>query len=353
VKILYFSIICEVLAHIIRLFYREYMTLGFDPLHHESMVNARRAYGVFELLVNFSMMLVVVLFAKGWTIVRRKISAMGRVKIAIYFSFYVFIACTAYSYAEYFETAGVVTYKLASTAGILYVLSRIFASIWFTYAVFTTYKNYASKRQFYKYFWLVFVIWIMSVPLEALLANGVVPLWHREKFVIIMEYTFTLIGHTVLLALLIPSRYNKMFPFHAKTSDMNGKGMARGTPSKKGNAVLFNRTPSNSSFGRQRTSVSGGMAAVFDDAIDRARELANTMRYKLMQIQDYSDDLVETLHAYESVGDEQGEDLQQPMPGATEAFIEPPSSAPPKNNARSTLEREFEMAGRNSAEENI
>ena len=73
----------------------------------------------------------------------------------------------------------------------------------------------------------------MSVPPEALLANGVVPLWHREKFVIIMEYTFTLIGHTVLLALLIPSRYNKMFPFHAKTSDMNGKGMARGTPSKR------------------------------------------------------------------------------------------------------------------------
>ena len=63
-KILYFSIVCEVLAHIIRLFYREYMTLGFDPLHHESMVNTRRAYGVFELLVNFSMMLVVVLFAK-------------------------------------------------------------------------------------------------------------------------------------------------------------------------------------------------------------------------------------------------------------------------------------------------
>ena len=106
-----------------------------------------------------------------------------------------------------------------------------------------------------------------------------------------------------------------MFPFHAKTSDMNGKGMARGTPSRKGNAVLFNKTPTNSSFGRQRTSVSGGMADVFDDAIDKARELANTMRYKLMQIQDYSDDLVETLHAYESVGDEQGEDLQRQCRG--------------------------------------
>ena len=48
---------------IIRLFYREYMTLGL--IHCiTSMVNTRRAYGVFELLVNFSMMLVVVLFAK-------------------------------------------------------------------------------------------------------------------------------------------------------------------------------------------------------------------------------------------------------------------------------------------------
>ena len=98
----------------------------------------------------------------------------------------------------------------------------------------------------------------------------------------------------------------------------------------------------------QRTSLSGGMGNIFDNAIDRAKELANTMRYKLMQIQDYSDDLVETLHAYESVGDELGEDLQDlPTVMAAETnIVPPPNGAPPKRNARSTLEREFELAAR-------
>ena len=129
---------------------------------------------------------------------------------------------------------------------------------------------------------------------------------------------------------------------------MDGKGLPHGTPSRKGNSVLFNKTGSQGSFGRQRTSLSGGMGNIFDNAIDRAKELANTMRYKLMQIQDYSDDLVETLHAYESVGDELGEDLQDlPTVMAAETnIVPPPNSAPPKRNARSTLEREFELAAR-------
>jgi hypothetical protein len=348
VKIFYFSIVSEVIAYMLRLSYWDHMSRGYDPIHHADMRNTKRAYVAFELFSNFAMMLVVVLLAKGWTIVRRKISAMGRVRIAVYYSFYVFIAITAYAYSEFIYEAGTVQYKLASTPGVLYVFSRIFASMWFTYAVFTTYKNYASKRKFYKLFYSCFICWTMSVPLEAVMANGVIDIWHREKFVVIMEYIFTMLGHVSLLILLIPSRYNKQFPFHAKTTHMDGKGLPHGTPSRKGNSVLFNKTGSQGSFGRQRTSLSGGMGNIFDNAIDRAKELANTMRYKLMQIQDYSDDLVETLHAYESVGDELGEDLQDlPTVMAAETnIVPPPNGAPPKRNARSTLEREFELAAR-------
>lgn len=129
---------------------------------------------------------------------------------------------------------------------------------------------------------------------------------------------------------------------------MDGKGLPPGTPSRKGSSVLFNKTGTQGSFGRQRTSLSGNMGAIFDNAIDRAKELANTMRYKLMQIQDYSDDLVETLHSYESVGDEVGEDLAQDLDDNNNLghIAPPPGNA--RNNARSTLEREFEMANQNN-----
>ena len=49
------------------------------------------------------------------------------------------------------------------------------------------------------------------------------------------------------------------------------------------------------------------------------------MRYKLMQIQDYGFDLVETLrHAYESVGDELGKIYKIPTVMAAELNIVPP-----------------------------
>ena len=47
-----------------------------------------------------------------------------------------------------------------------------------------------------------------------------------------MEYILPVTYLPSLLILLIPSRYNKQFPFHAKTTHMDGKGLPHGTPSR-------------------------------------------------------------------------------------------------------------------------
>jgi hypothetical protein len=332
VKIFFSSICFQTISLYIKLGYWENVKLGTDPQNNNLLVQTKRAYECFDLFANFSMMLVVVLLAKGWTVVRRKISAMGRVRFAVYMTTYMFLAISAMAYGWSLEP-GLVEYKYDTFAGELYVGARAVAAIWFTYAVFTTIRNYPSKRGFYRYFWFGYVLWILSVPIVAAIAN-VASIWAREYIVVITESVFNFLGHTVLLALLWPSHYNKQFPFHAKTFHMEGGKLP--TPSRKGTQVLFNKSGATmSSAGRERTHVSGG--SVFADPMERAKELANTMRYKLMQIQDYSDDLVETLNTYESVADEEGEDLD-------------PDGEGTGDDARRALEREFEMVQQGGAE---
>jgi hypothetical protein len=307
VKIFYFSICIESVSQFIKLAYWDNVKEGTDPHSNVHMINTRRAFESFDLISNFAMMLVVLLLSKGWTVVRRKISAMGRVRFSIYMSMYMFIAITA-MISQWNVDPGLVEYKFHSTAGELYVASRVLGATWFSYATFTTIKAYPSKRSFYRCFYAGYLAWILTVPILASIANGAIMIWHREKVVIICETAFNFLGHVILLALLWPSRYNKQFPFHAKTFHMDANGHPVSTPSKKGTQVLFNKRPGRtSSSGRNRTHLTGGDG--FADPMDRAKELANTMRYKLMQIQDYSDDLVETLNTYESIEDEEGADL--------------------------------------------
>ena len=66
--------------------------------------------------------------------------------------------------------------------GVLYVFSHTYLlPIDLHSAVFTLkYNNNNRKRKFYKLFYSCFIFWTMSVPLEAVLANGVIDIWHRK-----------------------------------------------------------------------------------------------------------------------------------------------------------------------------
>ena len=120
---------------------------------------------------------------------RRKISASGRVKIAIFASFYVLLHLSTRWFALTQVDKGRIVYEyeratcerwlaltntffaLASLTrsrryetppGIALQYSRVFAALWFAYACYTTQKDFPNnKRRFYKKYSLVFGLWFL------------------------------------------------------------------------------------------------------------------------------------------------------------------------------------------------
>merc|ERR1712048_1095304 len=107
--------------------------------------------------------------AKGWTIVRRKISANGRVKIAVYITFYFALNISTVFWDGLGLTDGQVTYFYESSSGVFLLVLRALTVIWFGYSCFTTLKNFSLKKRFYTKLIILGSLWILSFPATVLI----------------------------------------------------------------------------------------------------------------------------------------------------------------------------------------
>ena len=175
---------------------------------------------LFYAASEISLVLLLILLGKGWTIVRRKITASGRVKIAIYISCYGCFYVAAIVYAALDNNAAVVSYFYASPPGFLVIVLRIVGYVWFSYSVFTTIKNYDSKKHFYGKFYVLYSAWLLSLPLFASIAL-LLPDWTRAKVIEGVSLSLHFLALLILVLMYNPdTRFNKSFPFHSKTKDM-------------------------------------------------------------------------------------------------------------------------------------
>lgn len=106
------------------------------------------AFGLSEMFL----ILMMILVAKGWTIVRRKISSQGRVKIAVFSTFYVAIYTMSLIWKA--ERGNMMTvdseYELPS--GRLLFLLQCYLVLWFSYASWTTWVSiFFTCQQLYLY----------------------------------------------------------------------------------------------------------------------------------------------------------------------------------------------------------
>lgn len=181
-------------------------------------------YGVlFGTVSDFLLLLMIILVGKGWTIVRRKISARGRVKIACYMTTYVVCTWSAYVYNEFFVDPAAVVYIYNTAPGRLLISLRVLAFVWLSYSVYTTHRQYHSKRRFFFKFWLIGSYWTLSLPV-AVGINSWIDLWYRQKFFALLVATWQCSLHFVFLFMYNPGflgrRLNRGFPYHATTNDM-------------------------------------------------------------------------------------------------------------------------------------
>ena len=212
-----------------------------------------------QLLFIVSDILMVLLFivlAKGWTIVRRKISVQGRIKIAIYTCTYMCVSIGSLIAYHTLYSPEEIPYYYGSPPGMVLIGLRIFAAAWFYYGVYTTQVNFNMKKAFYRKFTFVGLLWMLYVPILALIGLGIeddtrdivrlprlslprtplssslsLPLSRCcAQAVLVIQLLCVSLGQFTLVLMYNPNtRFNRSFPFHAKTSDDLGmrKGMKK------------------------------------------------------------------------------------------------------------------------------
>lgn len=154
-----------------------------------------------------------ILLAKGWAIVRHKISTTGTVKIAIYFTAYYCTFWFLSMWTVYFADDALISFVYSTGPGLIMILLRCIAGLWFNYACYTTRRGFKRKLGFYKKFAAGGTVWIMWLPFSALIAS--VYDSHRQKPVLNWSLLFgSFAGHFIMTILFYPDKNSEMFPFH-------------------------------------------------------------------------------------------------------------------------------------------
>lgn len=111
--------------------------IGYPGVLEASRIIDTFATGLFIALL--------VLLAKGWTIVRRKLSPEGRIKIVVFTAVYICMDVLAnVLHREEYQVDSVKT-KYQTGPGQMMFAIRICAACWFTYAATTTRRNFERK----------------------------------------------------------------------------------------------------------------------------------------------------------------------------------------------------------------
>jgi len=214
VKLVVWSIWLMMAAMLFRLYH--YVVYSGDGIGNKAL------FLTASILASASEILLVVhfiLIAKGWTIVRRKISASGRVKIAAFTTVYAFLHISTTLFSEYFIDRGNIVYMYETPPGIILQSTRAFAAIWFLRCINTTMSQFPNqKRGFYKKYTIVFGLWFLWMVVNTWISMGV-PQYMRFKFSYAFELSIIFSGHLILCIMYNPTfSAASSFPFHSNAS---------------------------------------------------------------------------------------------------------------------------------------
>eukprot|EP00118_Oscarella_pearsei_P017472 m.173184 g.173184 ORF g.173184 m.173184 type:complete len:365 (+) comp39094_c0_seq9:651-1745(+) len=164
-------------------------------------------------------LLMVILFAKGWTVVRARLTNKSQLVLAILVTLYTVVYVSMFIWEAKAFDPGRVLYVYDSPAGYGLVALSFFAFCWFVSSVITTVKKFPEKARFYAAFSVVYSIWFLARPVIVLVSNFHVVDWVREKVVNAVNLNVALLAYVAFLIFTIPSL--KCFPFHLKTSQVD------------------------------------------------------------------------------------------------------------------------------------
>lgn len=199
------SVLCAIL------FWGNYMDHGYPASAWNTL------YHYAQSLAVACMVILLIMIGKGWTIVRKTLSHQGCLKLVGFSTFYVlaiiFAETYAYGYHQYDRMS---QYFYESPPGALVLVLRCgVAPAWLYYAVYTTQKNFKTKRRFYKSFLGVFMAWLLMPAFFVLVAQAMPPV-SLPVYTYIWESLLVYFAQWGLLMMYNPSanKVNASYPFH-------------------------------------------------------------------------------------------------------------------------------------------
>eukprot|EP01132_Coremiostelium_polycephalum_P004083 gene4083-5111_t len=213
VKILMIAVLLE--------FFSCFILLIHYGIYSHDGVGAKGLRGFGELLdlgAQIALILLLIFISKGWAISRVTIDekkiifgVVGGLSI-LYLIMFIW-------YQAGLDPASSV-YMYDTVPGILLLIARSLAMIWFMWCAYNTYmeEQHPAKRQFFLYFGVSFVFWFLSLPLISIIAAGVEP-WVRQKTVLAIYVTFNALALYIISFLLSPSRASDFFTISGRVDN--------------------------------------------------------------------------------------------------------------------------------------
>lgn len=181
---------------------------------------------LFQSISDIAFVLMLLLMANGYTIVRGKLSTKLSVALALFFCLFTLTYAVLFIYeAEVFDP-GKVLYIYESPAGYGLIALRLVGWTFFCVSLIINLVTHSRKTWFYVPFFIYYTIWFWAGPITILIAMFVINLWVREQVVVGVSNFVTLCGHIFFLLITRPGAANKNFPYHIRTTQI---GMMDGT----------------------------------------------------------------------------------------------------------------------------
>ncbi|XP_022251822.1 transmembrane protein 145-like [Limulus polyphemus] len=112
-----------------------------------------------EAASTMTLLLLLILIAKGYTITRGRLRSMTSAKIGIFMTLYTVIYSALFIYEKKVFDPGEVLYIYDSPAGYGLVGMRLVGWSWFVYATVFTLLHYPEKSAFYTKLFLIYTLW--------------------------------------------------------------------------------------------------------------------------------------------------------------------------------------------------
>jgi len=221
VKILLFSVFVLLLSTFLHLAY--WHTLDHRGTRTWSLLVLAH---LCTLLGEVGISLILLLLAKGWAVVRRKLPAQGRLTTAVYCTLYFWSMAFSYIWAVYTShlpdnaSASIFGSLFSSYPGMFALLIRTWCGAWAFRIAIKTYQSHSAYRGFFVIMCRIIIVYFFSLPLAGLIADTAITEWVRLKFVTSIEWAANCLLAAYLIAIYNPKwrPARRAFSFHRFTS---------------------------------------------------------------------------------------------------------------------------------------